>query len=338
MNPGFQIQAFESALKDRKANLSKDKIRFKDLTPKGDNEFAMRGHGEVTLDEKALRQYLQYVNIPYSFYQNHCDREMQIYLIGRMSDGKNNDRLNPIIYKDEVIGWGSEFRPLVHLWDAYQIVAGNLSTLGGELTIHGGTHYSQDTFVNSQGGVISWSTDALVTEPKVGDITEGGIRMGINDWMDVSPTLSFYVNRLICSNGMTMEYKYPTIEVESSSDKILDEINRISQSLASEINEKILLPWKHSASHDVDDPLAFAHSMAKDRGMGKRLADRFLENVTNMVQAGSGPWSMYDVINCLTAVQNEDNIRWSERERIQLIGAHETIDHTDRCRTCHHII
>ena len=39
MNSGFQIQAFESALKDRKANLSKDKIRFKDLTPKGDNEF-----------------------------------------------------------------------------------------------------------------------------------------------------------------------------------------------------------------------------------------------------------------------------------------------------------
>ncbi len=57
-----------------------------------------------------------------------------------------------------------------------------------------------------------------------------------------------------------------------------------------------------------------------------------------MVAAGEPPFSMYDLINALTQVQNEDNIRWNDRSALQHIGGVETIDQVERCRSCHHAI
>ena len=57
-----------------------------------------------------------------------------------------------------------------------------------------------------------------------------------------------------------------------------------------------------------------------------------------MVNADNGPYTMYDIINCLTSVQNDDNIKWNDRELVQFLGGIEVVEHQDRCRQCHHIL
>ncbi len=340
VDTSVQTGSLEYNLRSRKDKLEKQRIQLGDISAAGDDKVRINGD-TIKLSDKAMQNWLSMLDIPKGFY-NRCETDLQAQIVDKFLTDKRNWKLNPIIYDGKsILGFADEGTPMVHLYDAYQVVGNRLADLssGHELSLRTGkSEYSQDTFVDEYGGVFSWSTDALVEEPKVGDVTEGGVRLILNDWLSFEPQLNHYANRLICANGMTHPYTHAFDINYVTDNDVISAIGDAADQVLESVQDDLLKPFINTYHHNVDDPMVAARSIIRDRGMGQRLGNRFLENVERMVQREDGPFTMYDLINAMTVVQNEDNIRWSDRAHLQAWGGEEAIEQSDRCRTCHHLL
>ncbi len=228
---------------------------------------------------------------------------------------------------------------MLHMYDIFTRVHEVVTEKAGskEVALRAGRNSSSsmDTFTDDNGGVISWTTEALITEPKVGDITEGGIRLIASDWTQFAPELSYYINRLICANGMVRSFPRP-IEIGANPNNLADRVAAVADEIINGCDEKLLSPFAATNQHVVEDPIDIANHIIKDRGLNTRIGKRFLENINRMMERGDPPFTMYDIINELTVIQNEDGSGWNIRSHVQHIGGLETIEQVERCQLCHH--
>jgi hypothetical protein len=181
----------------------------------------------------------------------------------------------------------------------------------------------------NNGMQVSIVTDELNTEPRVNDVTHGGLR--IVSKIGEAPTISTYLERLVCSNGMVVPSINSTLSLRGRTvDEIITEMEYLAQTvLASEVDDA-LNNWAHTAEIGVEDPAMLIHRFCREHGLGSRMESKLLERIDEL--EGN---TYYDIINLLTSMQHEIGVSEAMRNALQLAGGlilNNAGGH--RCNTC----
>lgn len=176
---------------------------------------------------------------------------------------------------------------------------------------------------------ISIITDELNTEPRVNDVTHGGLR--IESSVGEAPKISTYLERLVCSNGMVVPSINSTLSLRGRTvEEIIQEMEYLANTvLANEVDDA-LNSWAHTTQVSVTDPQQLIYRFCKEYNLGSRMANKLIDRIEDL----EGD-TYYDVINLLTSMQHEMGVSQSMRETLQLVGGMIVGDGGGhRCNAC----
>ena len=183
----------------------------------------------------------------------------------------------------------------------------------------------------SSGLKVSIITEELNTEPRVNDITHGGLR--IESFIGEAPKISTYLERLVCSNGMVVPSLNSTLSLRGRTvDEIIEEMEYLANTVLTSEVEQALANWSHTAEMSVDNPQQLIHRFCREYNLGSRMESKLIERIDEL--EGN---TYYDIINLITSMQHEIGVSQVMREALQIVGG-LIVNASDghRCGTCQH--
>jgi len=183
----------------------------------------------------------------------------------------------------------------------------------------------------SNGIKVSVVTNELTTEPRVNDITEGGLR--IVSTIGEAPTISTYLERLVCSNGMVVPSINSTLSLRGRTvDEIIEEMEYLASTVLGNEVQGALDNWAHMTEIDVTNAEQLIHRFCREYGLGSRMESKLMDRIDEL--EGN---TYYDIINLITSMQHEIGVSNTMRESVQLAGGLIVGSNGGhRCNTCHH--
>lgn len=170
-------------------------------------------------------------------------------------------------------------------------------------------------------------------EARVGDVTRAGARFyGHIAPAVAQPYVHTFLNRLICDNGMVVEESDGLVAIRGNTvEDILAEMELAAMRVLSG-NDHRLGQWAGLVDVEVDNAEQMIHRLATEHGISAAVESRILDRVPEM--EGS---TLYDVINLMTSMHQEEGITQGQVDRLQLMAG-GTIVHgaTHRCPSCQH--
>lgn len=182
-------------------------------------------------------------------------------------------------------------------------------------------------------------------DPKVNDLTHGGIRFGQDRKNNLAPWVQPLLYRLVCTNGM--EVPDPGLKVEARHATVEEiealfeaEIRRAVDRLESDIQHFYSLREEKLGN----DPTGTVRRVALEQKLPLRTVGRLEDLVPSLmdeVNPGSldevGEATMFDVVNLMTNQANDPaiGVRSSTRRNLQRAGGGMVHDHAERCSACH---
>lgn len=172
-------------------------------------------------------------------------------------------------------------------------------------------------------------------DPAVGDLTRGGIRVGMDMKHGLAPWVQPYQYRLICTNGMeTMD---PGLKVDArgaSVEEVLAEFEAAADRAFRRVEGEIEA-FYNLRSERVQNPERTLIRMAEERGLPARTVLSLAERVPSMTDDG-GSASMFDLVNLITNAANDPRIRnrVGARRTLEQVGGSIVTEHTERCGHC----
>lgn len=183
----------------------------------------------------------------------------------------------------------------------------------------------------NDGFKVSIITDSLTTEPRVGDITKGGVR--IASTIGEAPKVASFLERLVCSNGMVVPVTNASLTLRGKTvNEIIEEMEVMASYVLGSSTNDALNNWKHLSTINAPDASQLIHRFSNEYGIGSRMQNRLLDRVSEL--EGN---TYYDVVNLITSMQHEEGVSEAMRENLQLIGGQ--IVNTrggHRCNSCYH--
>lgn len=182
---------------------------------------------------------------------------------------------------------------------------------------------------------IDVATSSLSVEPRVGDITEGGLRFvsyvaprGTNK----HPRVSVYMHRLACTNGMTHTTEIGNVYLRGNTvDDIIEEMETVARRLLSDVVPERLEQFATLDHVRVPNPAQFVHRVARQHRITNSLEVRMMERLPEL---GENP-TMYDLVNFMNSFQHEDGVRRVQILRLQeLAGVVAAEQGAHRCPQC----
>ena len=288
--------------------------------------FALKDDAELRLDEPALKTFGKFIEFPgtaLTKLNTQLRKDVVSWLIDQNEGTKacfehENGKLHAVYHSSEHIVPRTEYIGVVE------------DVFPGEAEVR---------YLDYGRGkvVVDVSTGSITTEPRVGDITEGGLRVtGYVEPRDYQPTVETYFHRLWCANGATnMEkgslIKVRGVSVEELVQKMKDEANRILEEIVpTRVNQ-----FGHLVEVDVPHPEQFVMRYAHEVGLGARVRDRIIETIPKLPD---NERTMYDIANHITAMQHEEGITPRQVMLLQELGGRIVADEHHRCSTCHQTI
>lgn len=191
----------------------------------------------------------------------------------------------------------------------------------------------KDLNLQGPGIKVSITTNQYTTEPREGDITEGGIRV-VGFTRESGPVVSSFLNRLVCSNGMIIPEEQGRIKIRGNTvEEVMEEVEYAARHLLSESIPQHLESWSNTTKTTVDNAEQMIHRLARENQLSASVQDAILEQVPSL----EGD-SLYDLVNLMTSFQHED-IRASQAERLMYLGGNVVgsgLSH--RCTSCAHVL
>ncbi len=183
--------------------------------------------------------------------------------------------------------------------------------------------------------VIGWVE--MKDDVSVGDITEGGLRILSYPYQTKSPSVSTYIERLICSNGMVTEEKLGQISLKGRTvPEILAEME-LAANLAMEELDKKLADYAQSREMIVPgSPQAFAAQLAREANVSRKILDAVLDIVNQLPE----PVTVWSVNQAFTSVANQVE-RYATMTRLQSLGGSLAFDAermVERCGSCERLL
>jgi hypothetical protein len=170
------------------------------------------------------------------------------------------------------------------------------------------------------------------------DVTHGGIRFRIvTDFRARPPEVYTYLNRRVCTNGLCIADPQHKLTLQGHT---VDDVLREMESAANDLWGKLpdaLEKYRSTADIEVPGEVAhFIHAVAEEHGVGFRVTSEAINRVGELPD----PPSLYDVINLLTSIANED-VTYKTRESLQFLGgsiASKPEAYSHRCASCQHLL
>ena len=170
------------------------------------------------------------------------------------------------------------------------------------------------------------------------DVTHGGIRFRIvTDFRARPPEVYTYLNRRVCTNGMCIaDPQYKLTLQGRTVDEVIREMESTAQDLWGKLPET-LEKFRSTADISVPGEVShFIHAVAAEHGVGFRVTAEAINRVGELPPAPT----LYDVINLLTSIANED-VTYRTRESLQFLGgamASQPEAFSHRCTSCQHLL
>jgi hypothetical protein len=174
-------------------------------------------------------------------------------------------------------------------------------------------------------------------DPKVNDLTHGGIRFGQDRKNNLAPWVQPLLYRLVCTNGMEVPDLGLKVDARQASVEEIEalfegEIRRAVDRLESDIQHFYSLREEKIDS----DPTGALRRSALEQKLPLRTVGN-LEDQFPGYFAEDGTATMFDVVNLMTNQANDPSIglRSSTRRNLQRAGGGLVHDHAERCSACH---
>ena len=171
------------------------------------------------------------------------------------------------------------------------------------------------------------SGDRVVLEPKVGDITDSGVRMLYSEIMERPPALEPYVERLVCLNGMTFPDRLHTFRFDSISE-FLSQFKASVQAALEFVNVQVRAQLTKAANTAVEKPEQAIRTIFDNSSLTPRLLSPALAALT-IEDDGTA----FGVLQALTRAAN--SVGYTHRLQLQSNASRELARlETVHCPTC----
>lgn len=168
---------------------------------------------------------------------------------------------------------------------------------------------------------------------KIGDVTSGGVRVGLNLKQGLAPTVEEYLYRLACTNGMTIEDSALKVDARGQTvDEVIAEIEHLAE-IAFSRAEQSMKHFYALKNQPVDNVERSLRAIARERG----IPDRSMVALMDLAAGEDMPDnpSMFDVVNLVTNFANSPSItRDGGRLILEGAGGSVVADNAARCGHC----
>jgi len=172
--------------------------------------------------------------------------------------------------------------------------------------------------------------------PLVGDVTHGGVRILTRPHEAKNPVVVSYLERLVCSNGMTSAQKLGEIAIKGLTvDDVLEEMEEAAGRVLGGLERSLEL---YAATAEIPVPgslQAFAHQLAVEYGLKRQVLDEVMAIVNQLPDSAT----VYDVVQAFTQVAGM--LDWPTRMRMQSLGGDLALDTErmiKRCTSCERLL
>ena len=275
---------------------------------------------DMLLGEQGLKKFSTFLGIPKAFLpklNNHLQTEVVNYFLDK--DSAN----------DALISYNAD-----RTFNA--AYPGNTTLIRDELIVAAidRTFNPEDRIRSldlSTGLKVSIVTDELNTEPRVNDVTHGGLRIVSN--VGEAPVISTYLERLVCSNGMVVPSVNSTLSLRGRTvDEIIEEMEYLANIVLANEVDAALNSWSHMTELEVENAERLIHRFCMEYNLGSRMESKLMERIGEL--EGN---TYYDVINLITSMQHEIGVSHAMHQALQLAGGMlVTTGGGHRCNSCQH--
>ena len=170
-------------------------------------------------------------------------------------------------------------------------------------------------------------------DPRIGDITRGGLRFGHD--VGLAPWVERYLYRLSCTNGMEIVDHSQKIQARLQSDEdILSELLSFAETASYRLDHDIA-EFYALREKRVAHPERTIRRIAKEQGLSDHVASKLEEQVPEYL-GEDGSLTMFDIVNIITNLANSDSMvnRPGLRRRLETAGGGVIHDTSTRCNSC----
>lgn len=198
--------------------------------------------------------------------------------------------------------------------------------------------------IDWRSGTDEFALDAIVPEgfdrgvggdPSVGDITRGGVRVGMDIKHGLSPWVQPYLYRLICTNGMETTDAGLKVDARGASvEEVLAEFEAAADRAFRRVEED-MASFYRLREERVNNPERTLIRMAEERGLPARTVVTLAERVPSITD-DDGTTTMFELVNLVTNAANDPRIRnrFGARRTLEQTGGSVVTEHSDRCGHC----
>lgn len=278
---------------------------------------------KVALDDNALNTLGRYLTIPNKFLQK-LPANLADETVGHFLQKWEDAEATFAFEEGGLKKVASSELPVYDYRDYFGIIQ---SVMPADAVICDLNYYGSKLEVNVR-------TSVLTTSPRVNDITEGGLRfIGHTGPTARRPYVSTYMERLVCSNGMTTTEEGSLIRIKGmTAPEILAEMERYANQLLGDVVPERLSQWRGLAEQKVSNPATLINALGRRYRINSNVISHMIDNTSEM--EGN---SVYDVVNFITSYQNNETVGHRTSQRLQFLGGEVVRNHNTRqCVVCNH--
>lgn len=275
---------------------------------------------DVGTSEDGYDSLLKHLSVP-SKLADKLTPKMREDLFNYFLDQESNKEVNITLNKDILLGIHAANKPLI----MQSKVAEMLTTVFKPTD-----NVSKFSLVNGFEAYIH--TPEIFIDARPEDRTQGGVY--VSALFGEAPTVSVYLERLVCSNGMVALSEYDKVRVTGQSNsEILEGMKALTNLALDSTIPDYLKNWKKMTTITSSNPEQLIHRLSKENGINAKLESAIIEAAASLPND-----SYYDIVNLITSFQHAEGVEKSNQlEKLQVLGGNAIRDlGGHRCNNCQH--
>lgn len=283
---------------------------------------------EVHFDSKSYQPIAKWLDVPYKFLERQ-DAEFQQVILDRLLARAKGEMTFEYV-EHGILDIRS---PNVSVIDPRRIVGVASEVISPEaqvIEVHHTSEWLQFDAIVPENFDQGWGGD-----PKVGDITGGGLRFTQDRKRNLAPSVSSFFYRLACTNGYeTYDERHKIDARNLTTDGILQDLEAKARVAFGSIEADIAALYE-LREQPVPNPSQAILRLGDEAGLPARMNNAMAKRVSEVIEDPTQA-TMFDVINLMTNQANEPGIasRLRVRRTLERAGGAQVSEHISRCRSC----
>lgn len=292
------------------------------------------GNVELPVTDRTVEALAAWLQIPVPFLKRQ-ENDVRDMLISALVDKCATDRVR-VVYGDTSI---LEIRdPEREVIDPRSVVDIAANVVGDDALVTNAFRTAAEyrfDIVTFDRAMRDFDGGAL-GNPRVGDMTQGGLSIGQDTKRGLAPWVQPYMMRLVCTNGMVLPENDLRIDARGQSvDEVLSDLERAAEAAFSRVEAQAAAMYD-LRNEVVGDTAAAVLRVGREQGLSDRVLTSAIERIPAVVP-DPDDGTMFDVVNVLTNIANHTDLRGRANTRagLERAGGAVVSTHSARCPRCH---